>query len=362
MLAAAACVSGCGGDGPGGGPSGATRAFALGFTDFPSAATQAAVDDAYRVIREDGDLSVYHMDGGVPWQEVAAGQPYHPALESDLARQSARRPPGHKLYLSVTPIDFHRSGLAPHRGATSNEPLVAPWDTLSFDDPLVIDTFHAYCEQLITRFSPDWFAYAIEANLLHLNRPDRWAAFLTLADTLTARLHRDHPTLPVFATLQLETLYTHLATNGAACQQLMAFCDVLALSTYPYVLSGGSTALPADYWSGVRTLAPDKRLAIGETGWPAEPVTAPYPADIPGSEAAQAEYVRRLLSDLEAQDAAFVNWFFTRDYDAFWASTFSTSPDAAIVRLWKDHGLYDSLGTARPALADWKAWQARRRR
>ena len=47
----------------------------MGFIDFPSARTQAAVDDADRVIREDGDLSVYPYDGGVRWQGAAAGGP-----------------------------------------------------------------------------------------------------------------------------------------------------------------------------------------------------------------------------------------------------------------------------------------------
>jgi hypothetical protein len=39
-------------------------------------------------------------------------------------------------------------------------------------------------------------------------------------------------------------------------------------------------------------------VAIAETGWPAEPVTAPYPVDILATAAWQAAYVRRLLGDM----------------------------------------------------------------
>jgi hypothetical protein len=350
-------LSGCGGGAAG--PSEATRSFALGFTDFPSAGTQGAVDDAYRVIRNDGDLSVYHNDGGVPWQEAAAGTAWHPNVVGHFSDQVTRHPAGHRLLLTATPINFHRDGLALHLGPASNEPLTAPFDTLSFGDSLVIRAYTAYCERLIDQFHPDWFGYAIEANLVARTAPSRWAGFLVLAESVYTTLKRNHPSLPVFASVQLETLYGDLPNNGPAVQQLLQWSDLLAISTYPYTLVADPSQLPADYFTALTGIAGTRPLAIAETGWPAEPVTAPYPVAIAASPLWQRAYVERLLGDMDRVHGAFVNWFFTRDYDAFWESDFKNSPDAALVRIWKDDGLYAGDGTPRTALAAWRGFLGR---
>jgi hypothetical protein len=339
----------------GSGPSRSTRSFTLGFTDFPAAATQAAVDDAYRVIREDGDLSVYHYDGGVPWQEALAGTPYDASVTQHFAAQLAQKPPVHRLLLTTTPINFHRNGLALHLGAGSDEPLLPPFDSLTFGDSLVIRAFTAHCERLVQTFDPDYFGYAIEANLVASNAPAEWAGFLVLAESVYVTLKRNHPNLPVFATVQLEALYGDLPANGPAVQQLLQWSDVLAISTYPYTVVADPSLIPTDYFTGLRAIAGGRPVAIAETGWPAEPVTAPYPVDIPATAAWQAAYVRRLLGDMDQLNGPFVNWFFTRDYDDFWESDFKNSADAALVRLWKDDGLYAGDGTPRPALTEWRS-------
>ncbi len=357
----AVLAAGCGGKSSTSPPA-ATRGYAQGFTDFPSAASFAALDHAKQVITRDGDLVVYHLDGGIPWQEEAAGTAYHPNFEADLAAKQAFRPPGHQLYLAITPISFLRDGLASHVGAATGEPLASPWDTLAFDDTLVVRTYRQYCERMIQRLRPDWFAFAIEANLLAQNAPAKWPAFLRLADSVYASVKRAHPTLPVFATIQLENFYDHMGATGAQVTELMRDCDVVALSTYPISVTTDATRLPAGYFANLGTLAPGKPLAIAETGWPAEPITAPFPVDVPATPESQAAYVRRLLGDMDRADFRFVNWFFTRDYDSLWVSTLQGEPNAPLYRLWKDHGLYDGDGVARPALADWKASLARTRR
>jgi hypothetical protein len=56
-----------------------------------------------------------------------------------------------------------------------------------------------------------------------------------------------------------------------------------------------------------------------------------------------------------------VTWFFTRDYDALWEAEMRVLPEAPLLRLWKDTGLYAGDGGARPALASWRRWLARPR-
>ena len=343
----------------GNGPTPPARNFAMGFTPFPYAFSQASVDSTWDVIRDDGDLVADHLDGGVPWQEAAAGTAFDPAYASNLADAISHAPPAHTVYLALTPINLQRDGLALHRGASTDEPLVAPWDTVAFDDSLVIRSYVAYCERLIQQFQPRYFAYAIEANIVAQKAPAKWPAFLVLAESTYTMLKRNHPTLPVFATIQVETLYEDISGNGPAVSQLLSFSDVVAISTYPYLLGADPTQLPADYFTGIAALAPGKPFAVTETGWPAEPIIAPFPVDIPGSEALQAAYVRRLLSDIATLDTRFVNWFFTRDYDSLWLTDFQNDPNAALFRQWRDHGLYAGDGQPRPGLAAWREWLGR---
>lgn len=41
---------------------------------------------------------------------------------------------------------------------------LAAWDAYAFDHPDLIAAFTAHCENMITGFTPDYFAYAIEEN------------------------------------------------------------------------------------------------------------------------------------------------------------------------------------------------------
>ena len=345
--------------GDGAGPTARSRSFLMGFTDFPSGRTQAAVDDAYRILRDDADLVVYHFDDGVPWQEAAAGAPYDPVLQARIDYQVAHRPTGHSLLLDLTPIDFFRSGLALHLGASAREPLTPPWDTLEFGDSLVIRAYTAHCERMIQTYHPDYFAYGIEVNMLAHFAPAKWPGFLALAESVYTTLRRNHPTLPVFTTIQLESLYGDLTNNGPAVLAALRWSDILAVSSYSYSLPVAPGDLPSSYFTGLAAIAGGKPFAISETGWPAEPVTSPYPIVIPASPADQDAYVRRLLGDLDTMHGVFINWFVSRDYDSLWVSDLQNSPDAALVRVWRDDGLYAGDGTPRPALQTWRGYLAR---
>ncbi len=331
-----------------------SRSYAMGFTDFPHAFTSAAVADAYAVIARDGDLAVLHFDGGVPWQEALDGAPYPQNVQDELTSKAGSVPAGHVVYLAVTPIGFTRNRLAANWGITTDEPLRPPWDTRPFDHPDVIKAFGNHCERMIQIFSPDYFALAIEANMLAQFVPSQWPAFVTLADSVYRRVKRGYPDLPVFITLQANTFHLSPTAQSAVIAEILPFTDLIAVSAYPYTDQPDPELLPADYFSEIANLAPDKPFAIAETAWPAEDVTAPYPVFIPASDSTQRAYVERLLADCDRLAARFVTWFFTRDYDELWESHLKSSPVASIVRLWKDTGLYDGAGNPRPALTPWR--------
>lgn len=345
----------------GGGSNGHTRSFALGFTDFPHANSAAAVLAAWSVIGSDADMASVHFDDGVPWPEALSGSPYNANYVVGLNAKAAAIPPGHLTYLSVTPISFPRDSLAAYRGTTGSMPLPSPWDTYSFDHPDVIDAYINHCEYLIDTFDPDFMTYTIEANLLADIAPSLWPPFVTLAGNVYPALKKSHPDLPLITTLQADFFHAASSTQAAYIAQILPYTDFIAVSTYAFTNGYTPDTLPADWFSALADLAPGKPFAVGETSWPAETLTDPYPVDIPANEQDQADYVSRLLSDAGDLDAVFVSWFFTRDFDDFWESYFQYQPEAPLVRIWKDTGLYDGQGNPRPSLTVWKKYLARRR-
>lgn len=337
------------------------RSFAMGFTEFPSAGTFAAIDDVYRVLGADADFVNHHFDGGVPWNEALTGQPFPAGLESDLDRAVARIPAGHVRLVSVSPTNFLRDGLADNRGVNGAEALRAPWDTAQFDNPQVKQAFLAYCRRLIDRLGPRYFVYSIEANIVADKSPGKWPALLRLAEFLHAELARSHPLVKTFPSIQVELFRDKPAAQAPRVSEILAFADVVAVSTYPYASLVDPDQVTPAYFDPVTRLAPGKPFAIAETAWPAETVTAPYPIVIASDPDRQRRYVDRLLRTLDEMDAVFVDYFFTRDYDDFWETTFRFMDIAPLVRIWKDTGLYAGDGTARPALTTWRQVLARER-
>ena len=352
----------CGGAGaapPTPAPSGSTRPFALGFTDFPYAFSLQAVNEVAAIVRRDGDLAVLHFDDGVPWAEALAGTPYPADLQADLERKAAALPAGHVRYVAITPIGFSRDRIAARPGGAPNPP---PFDNKGFDDPDVIQAFLAHAEKLIALYRPDFFAYGIEVNILRQLAPAEWERFKAFAAAVYPRLKANHPTLPVFLTFQADFVTLFGAPQEAAIREVLPYTDLLAASAYPYEAQADPRAVPADLFDRVARLDPAKRFAVAETGWAAENVTAPYAKNIAADEELQRLYVERLLADATRLNAAFVCWFVARDYDDLWDTILEALPTATLTRLWKDTGLYAGDGRARPALASWRNALARPRR
>jgi hypothetical protein len=356
--------NGCDGKSDGGSSSTPGRPFLLGFSDAPFARSDVAVLDAYDVIERDGDLALMHFDEGVPWQEAAAGAPWAVEFRDQIDLKAGFIPRGHVIYVAVNPLNFERDGLAPHRGASGNEPLVAPWNTASFDDAMVIDAFVEYCERMIADFSPSYFAYAIEANMLREKEPGQWAPFIRLARAVYTALKQNHPGLPIFVTLQADFFHADRADQSSAVAELLPYTDIIAVSTYPFAEAGQAdpAALRGDHFEAMAALSPAKRVAIAETGWPAEDVAVPAPRFVPASEQAQRAYVERVLGEADELSAVFVVWFFSRDYDEFWNEELRFRPEAPTLRLWKDTGLYSGEGIPRSALVPWRERLSRPRR
>jgi hypothetical protein len=333
----------------------AARSFHLAMTPFPHDSTLAAVEAAYAAVATHCDMITQHFDDGVPWPEAYAGTPYAAGALADIDYRAGHRPPGHRLYLAVTPISVTRDGLAPYRGDSPSMPRPGAWADRDFDSPEVLAAYLNHCRYMIGRFSPDYFAYGVEANILRAKNPAAFAKYVEMSRQVYAALKKEYPELPIFITVQAEVFHADPVNQAAAIGQLMQYSDYVAVSSYPYWMFPDPADLPADWFSRLAALAPGKPFAIAETGFIAEDlVMTDPPVSIPGSAARQNSYLGFLLERSAALDARFVNWFLARDYDQGWSHW--GLPEW--MKEWKDIGLIDGDGNARPSLAAWDAWKA----
>jgi glucose/arabinose dehydrogenase len=344
----------------GGGPDAEVRHFRMGFTDFPDDLTTQGIISAAAIIRAEGDLSVQHFDDGIPWNAALTGAPYPATYTDELDGHASLIPSGHRVFLAITPISVTRDGLAANRTNDANQPLPAPWDGYAFDHPDVARAFLNHCLRMLDRFHADYVAFAIEVNLLLENRPDQWDALVRLLTQTYTDLKAARPTLPVFVTLFAEAFHRDVPRQREALAALLPFTDYIAVSSYPYLSQSNlENGIPSDYFAALADLAPSKPFAVSETGWPAEDLTAPSPVVVRSDPAAQRSYVERILSEGDARNAEFITWFLTRDFDTAWETVYEGSASAPTARFFRDLGLFDGAGMARPGLTTWRQTFAR---
>lgn len=338
-----------------------TRAFYMGFTPFPYDISGEAVNYVYDKIESEADIINHHFDNGVPWQEAFTGAPFSQMITGDWNFRKSHTPASHKVYLSVTPLNFSRTGLAAYRGSEDNMPLPSPWDTYRFNDEAVKVAYFNYCKRSIDFFQPAYFNMAIEANLLYFNNPAVWSEYMQLHSYIYQKLKATYPALQIFTSVTgAHLLDGYFGGNDYAQQrlavlQLMEYSDLYAISFYPYLSGFLANPYPENTFEELFNISP-KPLAIAETGYVAQRFTIDVGkglVNIESDPAKQQKYFQDLLKACEERKAEFVINFALRDYDQLWEDIGSPN-DINIA--WRDSGFYDENGNSRPVLATWKSY------
>src|SRR5215470_16001866 len=109
LAAALAATLACAGYAAEEGP--ATRPFLMGFTPWPADLSLQGFLTAREFAHAHGDVVSVMFIGGIPWPEALAGKPFSKDVQNALAY---RPPRGKKLFLSISPLDKERKGLAPY--------------------------------------------------------------------------------------------------------------------------------------------------------------------------------------------------------------------------------------------------------
>lgn len=298
----------------------ATRSFAMGLTPMNFDETPEGADRMRGLLRDHAEVVAVYLDYGVPWPEAFENRPFHANVQKEIAAIKERIPPRHRVFLALNAGAFNRREMAKYWSEKPEMARPGRWAAKSFEDPEVIEAFGNYCERMVQTFQPDYLCYAIEINMMAGANPGLFEKLLKLAGQVYPRLKKAHPKLLIFPTMQRDFHTGSEDGTVRALRRLLPFSDAVAVSTYPHLRGFTAATLPADWFSSLRNVAPDKPFLIAETGFPAERYEGKWfnqPVTVAGTPQMQRDYVRRLLTDAHRLNARLVVWFFPEDINVY---------------------------------------------
>ncbi|MBD3286954.1 hypothetical protein GF359_09915 [candidate division WOR-3 bacterium] len=340
-----------------------SRSFYMGFTPWPHDFTEDASDYTYSKISEHGDIICHHMDDGVPWPQAYEEKPYPVSVQAEIEKRLANTPTDKAVYLALTPLAMNRTEMAGFwNDEGSNVERTGEWASRNMDSPEAITAYLNYCRHMIDKFRPDYVAYGIEVNNWTDTEDETYQAFKVLTDTVYAALKAEYPDLPLFLTFQIVVTEADEETFDTVNEELLAYSDYVAVSTYPYWGFGPGdgdadpSLIPAYWFTQMADLAPEKPFAVAENGYPAEDLRIlSYGVNVNAKESWQAEYVHLMCERMNELEAEFVVWFCVRDYDQAWKDL-KRAGFEPWGKMWRDTGLYDGKGRPRQSLDVWSDW------
>lgn len=337
---------------------GGTRPFSMGFSTWPYDLSLQAVQWTDQAIKEHGDIIEQHFEEGVPWPEALAGQSYQPGMEREISSRVQRMGKCRRV-VSISPLNMGRNGLALYRGESCNMSLPWHWQHKRLNDSQVKAAYLQYVERIIGAMQPDYLLIGVEVNLLQRCPDSSWHDYLDLHRYIYEQVKRRHPSLPVVASVVATSYFAGLCKEDNAALQrlelkkLLPYVDILGFSVHPFMSAWTAEKVPDQaFFHELFSLAQGKPFAITESSYPAQKwnmniglVNVPFN----GSEQKQAQFLRAMLNESLNAAPRFVCWYALRDYDQLWEKL----KQEPLLLVWRDTGLFDEKGKARPSLVLW---------
>jgi Glycosyl hydrolase family 53 len=332
-----------------------TRPFYMGFTLWPADLTEEGRRTAEDFANTHGDIVSIMLIGGVPWPEALAGKPFSKDVQETL---SYRPPAGKKLFVSISPLDKDRRGLAPYWGDKDNMPLPKPWDKEPLNSSRVKKAYLYFVRRTVEMMRPDYLAIGVESNVLLTREPSKWRPFKDLYRESYRALKKAYPTLPVFFTTEV-LHYKKLTKEAKGTEQerevadLMKQSDLFAMSVYPHMSTEVPHPLPANFFNFATRFK--KPIAVAESGMTSRNVPMrSYGVVLNGSDADQQQFMELLLKTAARDQYDFVINFATTDFERLVARLRPPKDDLA--RIWAFTGMQTSDKRPKPAQAVWDAY------
>jgi hypothetical protein len=333
----------------------ATRPFLMGFTQWPADLNDEGVAIARDYAHGHGDIVSVMFIGGIPWPEALDGKPF----SKDVQENMAYRPPaGKKLFLSISPLNRDKRGLAPYWGDTDNQPLPQGWSGEALNSARVKRAYLNFIMRAIDAMQPDYLAIGVESNVLLSRDQLKWQQLKELhRDTYTA-IKKAHRSLPVFFTTDV-LQYKRLTRDAKGTNQekevadMMRYSDLFAMSLYPHMSPEAGRPLPGNFLEFATRFK--KGVAVAECGMTSRPVDLKsYNTSLYGSDADQMQFTEYLLKTAARDSYEFVINFATTDSDRLVARLRPQQADLA--RIWAYIGMQTADRRPKPASAVWDAY------
>ncbi len=298
------------------------RNFFMWFTTWPPWYSIEDVNRWYEFIKNNSDIVSYHFDNWIPWIEALNWDEYSQHLKNDWNYKKSNTPDTHKLFISITPINFERSDLAWYWWKSEGMPLPSSWQGKKFNDSDVKKAFLTYARDIIEYFNPDYLALGIESNMIIVNNPENREAYKELHKYVYSELKKDYSDLPIFNTVSIMPLNSvkkeidanyNLKEVNDLCYN---HCDLIWISAYPYWWdywpAWKEDQLKDSYFDVLEKL--NKKIAISETWVPSRDFSTLW-IDFKFNEAYQKKYIEILLKNAKEKDFEFVIIWTGIDFD-----------------------------------------------
>ena len=333
----------------------AVRSFLMGFTRWPADLTGEGMTIAENYAYAHSDIVSVTFIGGIPWAEALDNKPYPHDVEENLRY---RPPAGKKLFLSISPLDKDRRGLAPNWSETENQPLSPPWNREALNSPRVKRAYLNFVLRAVETMRPDFLAIGVESNILLSRNPERWRQYKELHSETYRAIKKLHKGLPVFFTTDV-IHYKRLVRDAKGSEQekevmdLMRFSDLFAMTVYPHMSLEVSRPVPANFLDFATRFK--RPVAVAESGMSSRDVDMrSYSTLLRGSDADQYQFTELLLKTAARDYYEFVINFASTDSDRLVARLQPPLDDLA--RIWAYTGMQTGDKSPKPASAVWDGY------
>lgn len=219
----------------------------------------------------------------------------------------------------------------------------------SLGEPIVQQRVAEYALAISREIHPTWLGLAAETNLIRaIAPPALYHAVRATAHQTATALQAANTTARLYVSVQVEVAWgwaSSTRTYIGIAQDLedFPFAELIGLSSYPYFVYSDPSAIPADYYSRIRTEAA-RPVMVVEGGWSSRPV-----GPIVSTETRQRNYLARQAELLDRAEAVLVVQLTFADFDV--ASFPPPVPEnlGPFVYL----GLVNSTLQPKPALSVW---------
>lgn len=310
------------------------REFYMGYTPWSYDDTIESVESTYAFLNAHGDIISHHLEAGVPWTEALSGAAFHSNVTTGWQYRVDNTETA-KSFVSITPLNNARDGLALYQGSSDNMALPGAFDGLAFNHPHVKQAFKSYAKRVVSFFNPDYLAIAVEANELMANDTTLWNDFVELYAETYAAVKTEHPDLPVFFTTSVHNMESW---QWEYLLPLCAYSDLAGASYHPQLQAGFNLGDPlsalTDFIARV-----SKPVVVTEASYPADDISI-IPG-FPGTPAYQNAVYTVLLDLAQSNPFEFCIFWAHRDHDAIAGDL------PALAEVWQSVGVLEADGTQR---------------